>query len=177
MDYIKLIGAALVIIAGAGFGSCGVKKMKERTKEFEELYFCLLRLKSEINHGVKPLPEAIFCAAERKDGNPGGGFRNTMTALSKKMTEGKDAYETLLRNCVTEHLSGGVIKKEEEEGFVSAFLLLGGSDRAKQVQTLEYYSETIRELISTEKSKRKEQAYLYRSLGLLGGIFLSVILY
>ncbi len=177
MEYIKLLGAALVIIAGAGFGSCGVKKMKERTKEFEELYFCLLRLKSEINHGVKPLPEAILCAAERKDGTIGGSFRQTMTALAKKMTEGKEAYEILLRSCVAEHLSDGVIKKEEEEGFVSTFLLLGGNDRTKQVQMLEYYSETIRELILTEKSKKKEQAYLYRSLGLLGGIFLSVILY
>ena len=177
MDYIKLIGSALVIIAGAGFGSCGVKKMKERTKEFEELYFCLLRLKSEINHGVKPLPEAILCAAERKDGAAGGCFRQTMTALAKRMTEGKEAYETLLRDCVAEQLAGGVIKKEEEDGFVSAFLLLGGTDRTKQVQMLEYYSETIRELIATEKSRKKEQAYLYRSLGLLGGIFISVILY
>lgn len=177
MDYIKLIGAALVIIAGAGFGSCGVKKMKERTKEFEELYFCLLRLKSEINHGVKPLPEAIACAAEQKDGTMGGSFRQTMTALAKKMSEGKEGYETLLRNCVTEHLSGGVIKKEEEDGFISTFLLLGGHDRTKQVQMLEYYSETIRELIAAEKNKKKEQAYLYRSLGVLGGIFISVILY
>ena len=35
MEYIKLIGAALVILAGAGFGACPVHKMKERTKEFE----------------------------------------------------------------------------------------------------------------------------------------------
>ena len=177
MEYIKLLGAALVILAGMGFGACGVNKMKERTKEFEELYFCLLRLKSEINHGMKPLPEAMLCAAERKDGTEGGRFRQTITALAKRMAEGREAYEIILKNCVTEQLSGGVIRKEEEDGFVSTFLLLGGSDKSKQVQMLEYYSETVRELISAEKSRKKEQAYLYRSLGLLGGIFLSVILY
>lgn len=51
MEYIKLIGAVLVVLAGAGFGACPVHKMKERTKEFEALYFCLLRLRSEISHG------------------------------------------------------------------------------------------------------------------------------
>ena len=59
MEYVKIVGAALIILAGAGFGACPVHKMKERTKEFETLYFCLLRLKSEISHGGKPLPEAI----------------------------------------------------------------------------------------------------------------------
>ena len=35
MEYIKLIGAALVVLAGAGFGACPVHKMKERTRELE----------------------------------------------------------------------------------------------------------------------------------------------
>lgn len=177
MEYIKLLGAALVIVAGAGLGSCGVKKMKERTKAFEELYFCLLRLKSEMNHGVKPLPDAIQSAAGQRDGTADGVFRQTLKAMAKKMEEGKEAYELLVRGCAEKYLSGSVIKKEEEEGFVAAFSLLGGNDKAKQVQMIEYYSETIREMIATEKTKKKEQAYLYRSLGLLGGIFISVILY
>ena len=86
MDYIKLIGAALVVFAGAGFGACPVHKMKERTRELEELYFCLLRLKSEVNHGGKPLPEAIKTAADsKKEGKP-GVYRGVMKQLGRVLS-------------------------------------------------------------------------------------------
>lgn len=177
MEYIKLIGAVLVILAGAGFGACPVHKMKERTKEFEVLYFCLLRLKSEINHGGKPLPEAIKAAADSKKDRNEGSYRTIMRNLAKRLEKGREAYETLLRECVAEGFRDSVITKEEQDAFVDTFLLLGGGDKEKQVQMLSYYAEDVRLAIAQEKQKKKEKSYLYRSLGILGGIFLSVIMY
>lgn len=177
MESIKLIGAVLVILAGAGFGACPVHKMKERAQELEELYFCLLRLKSEISHAVKPLPDAIRSAADSKKAAAGGLYRTVMRKLADRMETGREAYEVLLRSCTEEVFDGGVLCKEEQDAFVETFLLLGGGDREKQIQVLEYYAETVRAAIAQEKQKKKERAYLYRSLGVLGGIFLSVIMY
>jgi len=177
MEYIKLIGAALVILAGAGFGACPVHKMKERTKEFESLYFCLLRLKSEINHGGKPLPEAIKAAADCKKEMKDGTYRTVMKNLAKRLEKGREAYETQLRLCVEEGFRDSVMTGEEQDAFLDTFLLLGGGDKEKQVQMLSYYAENVRLAIAQEKQKKKEKAYLYRSLGILGGIFLSVIMY
>ncbi len=177
MEYIKLIGAVLVVLAGAGFGACPVHKMKERTTEFEVLYFCLLRLKSEISHGGKPLPEAIKAAADSKKEVNEGIYRVVMCNLACRLGKGREAYETQLRACAEEGFRDSVITKEEQDAFVDTFLLLGGGDKEKQVQMLSYYAETIRLAIAQEKQKRKEKSYLYRSLGILGGIFLSVIMY
>lgn len=177
MEYIKLVGAALVIFAGAGFGACPVHKIRERTKEMEELYFCLLRLRSEINHAVRPLPEAFRSAAESRQGTVGGVYRNAMKQLAVRMERGRESYEVLLRESAQESFKGSVLTREEQEVFVCNFLLLGGADRERQSQVLEYYAETVRVAIAQEKQKKKERAYLYRSLGVLGGIFLSVILY
>ena len=177
MEYIKLIGAVLVILAGAGFGACPVHKMMERTKEFEELYFCLLRLKSEISHGGKPLPEAIKAAADSKKEVATGIFRSVMRNLAARLEKGREAYETQLRECVTDGFRDTVITKEEQDAFADTFLLLGGGDKEKQVQMLAYYAETVRLVIAQEKQKKKEKSYMYRSLGILGGIFLSVIMY
>ena len=177
MEYIKLIGAALVILAGAGFGACPVQKMKERAREFEALYFCLLRLKSEINHGGKPLPEAIKAAAESKEEADEGSYRRVMRTFATRLERGREAYETQLRECVAEGFRDSVITKEEQDAFVDTFLLLGGGDKEKQVQMLAYYAENVRLAIAQEKQKKKEKSYLYRSLGILGGIFLSVIMY
>lgn len=177
MEYIKLVGALLVVFAGAGFGACPVHKMKERIKEFEEFYLCLLRLKSEINHGGKPLPEAIKAAADnRKKGNS-GVFRTVMSELAKRMEQGKESYESLLRSCVEEGFRESVIAKEEQDALIDTFLLLGGGDKERQVQLLSYYAENIRLSVVQEKQKQKEMSYVYRSLGILGGIFLSVIMY
>lgn len=177
MGYIKLLGAILIIFAGAGFGDCPVHKMKERTRELEELYFCLLRLKSEISHAIKPLPEALKSATDSKKSTTDGGYKTVMKQIAKRMEKGRESYAVLLKESAEESFAGSFVSKEEQAAFVETFLLLGGGDREKQIQVLEYYAETIRLAITQEKQKKKEQAYLYRSLGILGGIFLSVILY
>ncbi|MDD6035376.1 MAG: stage III sporulation protein AB [Lachnospiraceae bacterium] len=177
MEYIRLIGAALIVFAGAGFGACPVHKMTERMKEMEELYFCLLRLKSEIRHGVKTLPESLKCAADSGKSKSTGRYRTVMKQMAKRMENGTEGYEVLVRESAEELLTGKVLYKEERDAFAEAFLLLGGGDLERQVQSLEYYAETVRLALAEEKQRKKERAYLYRSLGLLGGIFLSVILY
>lgn len=177
MEYIKLMGAALVILAGTGVGACPVQKMKERIREFEMLYFCLLRLKSEISHEGKTLPEAVKMAAcSKKDGNL-GRYCTAMKNLANRLERGREAYETQLRACVAECFRDGVITIGEQEAFVDTFLLLGGGDKEKQVQMLSYYTENVRLAVTQEKQKLKEKSYLYRSLGILGGIFLAVIMY
>ena len=177
MEYIKLMGAVLVILAGAGFGACPVHKIKERIKEFEALYFCLLRLRSEINHGGKPLPEAIKAAADGKTEEKSGKYCRVMRSLATGLEKGREAYDVLLKKCVTEGFRDSVITKEEQDAFMDTFLLLGGGDKEKEVQMLAYYAENVRMAIAQEKEKQKEKSYLYRSLGILGGIFLSVIMY
>lgn len=177
MEYIRLIGAALVAFAGVGFGSCPVHKMTCRAKEMEEFYFCLLRLKSEICHAVKPLPEALRSAAAGERGKETGGYRGTMLELAKRMEEERTEYALLLKETAEKGFQDSFITTEESELFQQTFLQLGGGDREKQIQALEYYAEAVRLAISEEKQKKKEKAYLYRSLGLLGGVFLAVILY
>lgn len=177
MEYIKILGAILVILAGAGMGACPVHKINERTREMETLYFCLLRLKSEIGHGVKPLPEAIRSAAECGREKTEGIYRGVLQELADEMETGREAYEVLLRRCAGKGFRDGVITKEEQNAFVDTFLLLGGGDKEKQTELLLYYAENVRAAIGQEKQKKKERSYLYRSLGVLGGIFVSVILY
>lgn len=177
MVAIKLIGAALVVFAGAGFGACPVHKMKERIWALEELYFCLLRLKSEVNHGGKPLPEAIKAAADSKKDGKESVYRLVMRTLANRLERGRESYETQLRFCAEEGFRDSVITAEEQEAFVDTFLLLGGGDKEKQVQMLSYYAENVRLAIAQEKQKKKEKSYVYRSLGILGGIFLAVIMY
>lgn len=177
MEYIKLLGAGLVVAAGAGFGACPVRKMKERIKETECLYFCLLRLKSEIGHGIKTLPEAILSTVGHGEIRTPGTYERLLVLLGTRMKQGGNGYGTLLRECMKECFTESVITKEEQDAFFETFLLLGGADREKQVQVLEYYSEKVKLILTEEKQRRKERSYIYRSLGVLGGIFLAVILY
>lgn len=177
MEYLKIIGVLLVILAGAGFGSYPVHKIKERTKEFERLYFCLLRLKSEIGHGGKPLPEAMKTAAGGKAEEQKGQCCLVLFTLANRLEREREAYELQLRSCAEEGFRNSVLTKDEQEGFVETLLLLGGSDKERQMQMLSFYAENICQIIGQEKQKKKEKSYLYRSLGILGGIFLAVILY
>lgn len=175
METVKLLGVILVIFAGTGLGAYPVKQMVRRTRELEELYFCLLRLKSEVNHAVNHLPEALRCATSGK--GKAGAYREVMRQLAVRMEEGNREYDELLSELRRDLLSKKTVTEEEAQAFCEMFLGLGGMDRNKQVQVLEYYAETIRQKIAEEKQKKKEKAYLYRCLGILGGVFLSVVLY
>lgn len=177
MEYIKLLGAGLVVAAGAGFGACPVRKMNERIKETEYLYFGLLRLKSEIGHGIKTLPEAILSTAGHGELRVRGTYERLLFLFGTRLKQGGDSYETVLRECMKECFTESVIIKEEQDAFLETFLLLGGADREKQIQVLEFYSEKVKLILTEEKQRRKERSYIYRSLGILGGIFLAVILY
>ena len=123
------------------------------------------------------MPEAIKAAADCKKEMKDGTYRTVMKNLSKRLEKGREAYETQLRLCVEEGFRDSVMTGEEQDAFLDTFLLLGGGDKEKQVQMLSYYAENVRLAIAQEKQKKKEKAYLYRSLGILGGIFLSVIMY
>ena len=123
------------------------------------------------------MPEAMKAAADSKKGDATGIYRGVIKNLAERLENGREAYETQLKDCVTEGFLNTVITKEEQEAFVDTFLLLGGGDKEKQAQMLSYYAENIRLAIAQEKQKKKEKSYLYRSLGILGGIFLAVIMY
>lgn len=177
MIYIKLLGAALVIAAGAGLGTSPVRNMTVRIQELEDLYFCILRLKSEMRHGYKTLPESFACVAGGTGGKIKSGYRAVFEALGEGLLQSRESYEETVSKTVAEVLKNSPVTKEEAERFMGTLLLLGGGDLEKQIQTLEYYAETVRLLVAQEKQKKKEKSYLYRSLGILGGIFLSVLLY
>jgi len=155
MEYIKLLGAALVILAGAGFGACPVRKMNQRIRETEGLYFCLLRLKSEIGHGVKTLPEAMLSATNGEAEKQTGTYERLLWLLGTRMRQGGNGYENLLWECASECFSDSVITKEEQDAFIEVLFMLGGADREKQTQVLEFYCERIRLVIAEEKQKRK----------------------
>lgn len=171
----KILGGGLVVVACGGFGAYPVRKMNCRISEMEILYYCILRLKSEICHTMDPLPEALLGAAGSAV-KKGSVYGTALAVLAEKLRNGKEGYETHLANTMDEVFSGSVITTEETESFRRVFVSLGGADKERQAGILTHYAEQIQEELRGEKKKKKERAYLYRSMGILCGIFLTVLL-
>lgn len=173
---IKGVGAALVIVACNGFGAYPVRKMKCRIEEMELFYYCLLRLKSEICHTMNSLPDALLNAAAQT-GKKGSSYAKAMLLLAGYLHKGKEGYDALVNKAAEKAFAGSVLMKEEKEEFCRVFLSLGGADKERQAAMLDYYAGQMILAAEDEKKKKKERAYVYRSLGILCGIFLTVILF
>lgn len=171
----KLIGGGLVVAACGGFGAYPVRRMNCRINELEILYYSILRLKSEICHTVDALPDALLVAAGSSE-KKGSVYGRVFVLFAEGMRNGKERYEVLLERAMSEAFTGSVVTEAEKESFRRVFLALGGADKERQAGILSYYSEQVLMGLSEEKKKKKERSYLYRSMGILCGIFLTVLL-
>lgn len=171
----KLLGGCCIVAAGAGMGAYPVQKMNLRAKELEELYYCLLRLKSELCFGNTMLADAFWEAAKLRK-NKNGVYARALEHLSEKMKEGNRGYAELLEE-TKEVFQNSTVTQPEQERFLGVLEQLSGADRERQGQVLTYYAAQIQEGFTEVKERKKTRSYLYRSLGILGGIFLSVLLF
>lgn len=174
MEWIKVVGAVLVILSCTGIGDCQVQKIKERKREFEVLVFCILRLKSEIGKEKKPLPEALLASAGKNERR--SAVKQLICSFARRLKEGTHGFEEALMLSEREFQKKGVFSVEETSRFVEIFRSLGGPDRDKQAEILTIYQEELRGQLQEEKKKKKEKSYLYRTLGFLCGIFLTILL-
>ena len=172
---LKIIGSGMIIVACGGFGAYPVRRMSIRINEMELFYFCLLRLKSEICHTMDSLPDALLNASQNAE-RKGSLYAKAFRLFSEKLREGGERYEVLLEHTIAEVFTENVITGEEIESFRRMFLSLGGADKERQAGILGYYSEQVLGRMNEEKQKKKERGYLYRSMGVLLGVFLTVVL-
>lgn len=162
----------MVVVSCSGMGIIKSREIGKRYRLLREWQRLILLLTQEISYNV-PLPEACSKVGE-KAGDP---FRGFLLALSRRLSacDGKTFHEIFLEGTI-DKLSRSCLDKTDLESIRELGDMMGAADRRTQKQLLEHYGKelefTIRELKEQLPGKQK----LYRSLGILGGVFLGILL-
>ena len=169
---IKLIGAILVLVSAYAIGSLLALKIKEQEKWMKDIKTVLFLLSGELEYRQVPLPEALELIGKRHGGRLAAFFCVLSDELKKK--DGFSLQE-LWRQVAFPALKDSPLTKEQKEEFADLGLCFTEADKETRRNALDFYLCRLEEDIVKLRETGGDKAYLCRTLGMLGGIFLLIL--
>ncbi len=171
---IKIIGGILVVGSSGLYGLYLSGKEDYKISDLNQMKKALLILKSEISYAHSTLPEAFLNIAERISPPVSEFFFLIAQELFKKQE--KKASQ-LWEEIFTEGLSKTYFDKEDLEAFNGFGKTVGFLDREMQINSIDSTLGYIEQKIALLYEQKQKNSRLYRSLGILGGILVVVVLF
>ena len=164
---LKIIGSIFIITATTGIGFSNSKELQNHLNTLEELKKIFFLLRSELQYTHAPFAE-VFSKISTKTSTP---YRKWLTNLSQKLkNKTRGSFWEIWCLSITEDLNKANLKEDEMEELKNVgknMEYIGSLDLF--IEQLEYRIKSTREVY---RSKRK----LCQSMGIMGGIFLVILL-
>ena len=173
----KWLGSLLVLFAAGGFGVWSAMQWRERLRLLEKLRQMIYFLKGEITYSHAPLAEGLERVGKRDPGPLGTLFTSAAEGICRQ--EGESLQEIWKRQVMNLNTDSGPIPLEQEDLEQLAHLgeHLGYLDVDMQERTLKLYLEQLDLTIDYLRQNQREKCRLYTSLGIMGGMFLVIVMF
>lgn len=173
MQITKVVGCILIILSSTLMGFYCSSELKSRINDMRELRKLIVLLRGDIRYGSTPLPEAISAIARRHEGN----FKGFFTTVSVRLNERSgDTFSQIWKDAAEKELITTSLSKKDKNHLIQLGENLGYLDKEMQLNTLDLFLNQMEEEIQEVTKTAKEKAYLYNTLGIMAGIFVSIIL-
>lgn len=171
--YVKAAGMLLMILGSAGIGLSLSFAMNTRAEVLRTLIRMTTLLKGEISFGGSSLAEA-FSQIERKLTMPVSGFLGFL-AREMEQTEGESLC-IIFKRGMEQYLRGYHLTHEDWQALENLGAQLGFLDRSNQIHQLELYEQEVERALQTLLEEMPGRKKVCQTLGLLGGLFLAIVL-
>lgn len=169
----KIAGAILVVAASSGLGFSLSNRLKARLNTLEQLKRMIFLLKGEILYANAPLEEAF----ERVGGKTGGFLGDMFVAVSKRIADQRgEPFFTMWKEEILKMGKESPLSDKDRQELSSFGEHLGYLDSQMQERTILLYLEQLDLSISYLRDNQKEKSRLYTSLGVMGGLFLVIVM-
>lgn len=169
----KIIGSVLVLVSSAAIGWYASERVRQRTVQLRELERALMMLMGDIRYAKTALPEAVDKLARHHEGSFTEFFRNVASEMQEysgiSLTE-------IWKQQAADQLKDTALNARDRELVSGLGEMLGVLDAQMQQNTLELAISQLKTEIGVASAKEKEKVYLFRALGVLAGIFITVLL-
>lgn len=170
---LKLLGAIVIVVGSSGLGFSLSQELIYRHKELKRLKRWLLYLHSQIRYQNTNLATAFYDVASKADHLFGEFFEQ----VSKQMQQfDGDEFSVIWKRQIEKSFAKSHLKKEDKEKLCNLGDTLGCLDKQMQLDTLDYYIEQLDLDIVQASENIKNNTKLYRSLGVMGGILITLII-
>jgi stage III sporulation protein AB len=168
----KILGMILVFISSSGIGLLYSYICKKRVTDLKEWKKGLVILKNEINFSLTPLSEAFEEVSKRTKGEMSDFYlrlsqqinHNSLKAIDK--LQDKDMLKMLEDTC---------LNNQDIKGIGSFVKNLGKNDKASQLGSISLEIENLDLEIETARISEEKNSKLFKTIGVLAGVFIIVI--
>lgn len=173
MQIVKVVGCILIIFSSTLMGFYCSSELRSRINDLKELRKIIMLLRGDIRYGNTPLPEAINAIARRHNGN----FKVFLIKVSERLSERSgNTFSQIWAEAVEKELCTTSMNKRDKSQLIQFGDHLGYLDKEMQLNTLDMFLAQLDDEIQELSKTAKEKTYLYNSLGIMAGIFISIIL-
>lgn len=170
---LKILGAILTISSCSALGFYFSNELNVRVKQLRELKKYVMILRGDIRYGGTPLPEAIGNLARRSP----GVYKKFLSQVSELlMVSGGGTFSEIWSKCVWKDLKNSSLTESDKENLIRFGDTLGYLDREMQISTIDLYLNQLQEEISEQAIVAKERTKLYNVLGIMAGIFITIVM-
>ncbi|MDF2539851.1 MAG: hypothetical protein K0S76_2872 [Herbinix sp.] len=173
MIIFKIIGCIMVIASSAGMGFYFSSEMKCRIDDLKELKKLIVLLRGDIRYANTPLPEAISSITRRHNGNFEAFFKKVSSQLHELSGL---TFPDIWKKSVDLNLMNTSLTKKDKLYLIQFGDHLGYLDKDMQINTIDLYITQLEDEIKEASKSAKEKAYLYNSVGIMAGIFITIIM-
>ncbi|MBQ2745985.1 MAG: stage III sporulation protein AB [Lachnospiraceae bacterium] len=171
---IKIIGIAMLVASAIATGSVMACQVKERVEELLYLKKLMLIFKGELRYKNAMLSEAFMSVAMRAKAPYDSLFRELSEATedNHSMTMSK-----VFEDKVDQVLGGNTfLNKEDVTRLKELGDTMGYQDQKMQLANIDLYVDRLSQTVDEEKEKMSETMKMYKTLGVMAGIMIAIVL-
>lgn len=172
MLFIKTSLFILIFMTSTSLGFFYGRKYSKRVENLIALQQGIRILQSEIIIFSNPLPEALINTSNKVNKQISKIFLIIRDSLIKNHSG--DIFSSFIMS--ETHLEELFLKKEDIDLFLSLGKMIGKTNRTDQERQFNYILKELEDLIAEAKEERRKNEKMYRSLGLLLGLGIIIIL-
>lgn len=168
----KIIGALFIIGTSFFIGFDQARRLTERTRQIRHVKNALLHLEAEIMFGHAPLHEASRRIAGRFSGPIGELFQVFAASLIRKEILAQEAWELSIEQIWKKT----AFKQTERDILLQFGKTLGKHDLEHQQKQIRLALSHLERVEKEAEENQRVYGNMYRSLGLLTGLLITLLL-
>ncbi len=170
---IKLFLGVLIIISSTIIGIAMANKYAMRPVQLRALQSGINILQTEIIYFSSPLPEALYKVSKSISDD----IRIIFDKASKGLLDKKQyTVNEVWTRAVEDSMDTTTLTEEDKVILINFGLGLGSSDKESQLRHFQLVMEQIKNQEIKAEEIRKKNEKLYKSLGILGGMAITVLI-
>jgi len=170
---LKILGAILILIATSGLGFFGGMQLSRRVRELESLRNDFVFLEMEINYNATPLPQ-IFKKLKSINAQDSNSLWDKLLVV---LNDGEGiSTEEAWRRALEIFCQKSSLTKDDILILKDFGLGLGSTSRQEQLKKFKLIQELLQIRQQDALTKKQKNQRMWRSMGLLGGLALIILL-